>query len=316
MQKIFPLLLLALFFFACNTVQDQTASGNASTKEMASVPGHFSGGLSEYWYEGKAEVNTYDLTQARYGELRPGQVSMIFVSEDFLTDKQVKNDNYKNPNSTPVIKTNMIRRFITGIYDYSVMTSIFTPTETAKEPHTLKVTTSMQDWCGQTFTQLNYQGGGNWNKQLRSYFEREGDVNEQVTADFLEDELFNRIRSGWETLPVGDYQIIPATSYLLLTHKPYQSAAASTMVKDYDGTDFAGTGLKTYVVDYSPLGRRLEIIFDSNAPYVIRGWLETYSERGQSLTTKATLSHQIRTPYWSQNRTEDEPLRKEIGLEM
>ncbi|MEM9930378.1 MAG: hypothetical protein AAF840_11205 [Bacteroidota bacterium] len=315
-MRKFLYLLLSLSFLACNAVQDQSSTPEIPTEAKAKVPGHFSGGLTEYWYEGKAEVNTYDLTQARYGELRPGQISMIFVSEDFLTDKQVKNDNYKNPNSTPIIKTNMIRRFVTGIYDYSVMTSVFTPTKTDEQPHTLKVTTSMQDWCGQTFTQLNYAGGGHWNKQLRSYFEREGDVNEQVPADFLEDELFNRIRSGWENLPQGEFRIIPATSYLLLTHKPYQAARATTQLEDYVGNDFTGEQLKSFRVSYGGLGREFNIIFDATAPYIIRGWTETYSDRGRELTTTAKLSHQIRAPYWNQNGTADEVLRKNIGLEL
>ncbi|MEM6772762.1 MAG: hypothetical protein AAF597_19445, partial [Bacteroidota bacterium] len=72
---------LCLALIACNTVQEQPTPSSA---KMETIPGHFSGGLSEYWYEGKAEINTYRLEQARYGELHPGQVSMIFVSEDFL----------------------------------------------------------------------------------------------------------------------------------------------------------------------------------------------------------------------------------------
>ncbi|MFK8162253.1 MAG: hypothetical protein AB8H12_07285 [Lewinella sp.] len=314
MQKILLLSLSCfLLFTACNTVQDSTEKAT-DTAEKQQVPGHFTGGLYEYWYEGKAEINTYDLEQARYGDLRPGQVSMIFVSEDFLTDKQVKNDNYVNPSSTPIIKTNMIRRFVTGIYDYSVMTSVFTPTKTDEQPHTLKVTTSMQDWCGQTFTQLNYAGGGSWDQQLRSYFEKEGDTNLSLPADFLEDEVFNRIRSGWENLPTGEYRVLPSTNFLLMTHQPYQAARATVSLSDYSGADFKETGLKSYLIDYGGLGRKLEVIFDAASPYIIRGWNETAPSRGKSLTTKARLSHQKRAPYWSQNGVKDEPLRAEIGL--
>jgi len=314
MQKLLLLLLCAGLFTTCNTVHEP-ADGQASAKDVAATPGIFTGGLTEYWYEGLAEINTYELAQARYGDLRPGQVSMIFVSEDFLTDKQVKNDNYTNPNSTPVIKTNTIRRFVTGIYDYSVMTSTFTPTKTDEQGHTLKVTTSMQDWCGQTFTQLNYAGGKFWNAQLRSYFEKEGDVNEKLPADFLEDEVFNRIRSGWENLPTGDYLVIPATSYLLMTHQPYQSARATLSIGDYTGSGFIESGLKAYVVGYGGLGRKLEVIFDADSPYVIRGSNETYPNRGKALTTTAKLTHQVRAPYWSQNSVDDEPRRAELGLE-
>ncbi len=304
--------LFALLLFGCNTVQDQPS---ATTAKKEKVPGHFAGGLSEYWYEGKAELNTYSLEQARYGEIHPGQVSMIFVSEDFLTDKQVKNDNYTNPNSTPIIKTNMIRRFVTGTYDYSIMSSVFTPTKVEEQPHTLKITTSLQDWCGQTFTQLNHAEGGAWEVQLRSYFEAEGDVEKSVPADFLEDEVFNRIRSGWDKLPTGTFQVIPNTSYLLMTHKKYAAHPAEVALADYVGNDFSGPALKVFTVDFGSLGRQLNVVFDADAPYVIRGWTEVINSRGKSLTTKATLTHQVREPYWSQNSVADQSRRANLGLE-
>lgn len=302
-----------LSFFACNTIQEKSTS---TTKAPAPVAGHFAGGLSEYWYEGKAEVNTYDLQQARYGELHPGQVSLIFVSEDFLTERQVKNDNYTNPRSTPIIKTNMLRRFVTGTYDYAVMTSTFTPVKANEYPHTLKVTTSMQDWCGQSFTQLNYEGGGYWRNQLRSYFEREGDQNERLAASFLEDEVFNRVRSGWQNLPTGKYQVIPSTSYLLMMHKPYEAHPAELTLSDYTGDAFPGKTLKNYTLDFSALGRKLEVFFDTDAPYVVRGWNETVQSRGQTLTTTAKLTHQVREPYWSQNSVADQSRREKLGLDV
>lgn len=313
MKYLLPLACL-LVLSACNTAQSPSAASPTPPADAAAVPGHFAGGLTDYWYAGKAEINTYDLRQARYGEMRPGQVSVIFVSEDFLTDRQVKNDNYTNPNTTPVLKTNLIRRFVTGVYDYSVMTSVFTPTKTDEQPHTLKVTTSMQDWCGQTFTQLNYAGDKRWTAQLRSYFEREGDTNEALPADFLEDEVFNRIRSGWSALPTGDYRVVPATGYLLMTHQPYAAAPATLSLTDYAGADFSAPNLKQYTVDYAGLGRKLEVVFDAAAPYVIRGWRETYPSRGQTLTTVATLSKQVREPYWSQNGVADEGRRDTLGL--
>ncbi|TXF91352.1 hypothetical protein FUA23_01250 [Neolewinella aurantiaca] len=309
MNKFF-LLMTFTVLFACNTSQDRVKRPAPPEKP---APGYFSGSLEDYWYEGKAEINTYTLEQARYGEIRPGQVTAIFVSEDFLTDKQVKNDEYTNQNSTPVLKTNIIRRFVTGVYDYSIMSSVFTPTKTTEAPHTLKVTTSSQDWCGQTFTQLNYTGGGKWAKQLRSYFEREGDVNEEIKADFLEDELFNRIRFGWEKLPVGEFNIIPNTGYLLMSHQPYRSQKATARLNDYPGNEETET-IMGYEINYGDSGRRLEIFFDPAPPYVISGWEETYPGRDNALVTKARLTHQKRAPYWKQNSVADEELRAEIGL--
>ena len=97
------------------------------------------------WYDGKAEISTYDVQQARYKDIHPGKTVLIFVTEDFLTDKQVKNESNETKNSTTVLKTNIVRHFNTGVYDYSIMSSVFTPIDKNKYPKTLKVTTSSQD---------------------------------------------------------------------------------------------------------------------------------------------------------------------------
>ena len=318
MKAIVSFLLLTTLLFSCNTVQEQSTANKTTAQAVVAddKPSLFAAGLNDYWYEGLAELNTYELEQARYGEMREGQINLVFVSEDFLTDRQVKNDNYTNPNSTPVIKTNIIRRFTTGIYDYSLMSSVFTPTKTDEQPRTLKVTTSMQDWCGQTFTQLNRANGGTWDAQLRSYFEKEGDTDKNLAADFLEDEVFNRIRAGWQNLPTGKFRVIPATSYLLMTHQPYEAVAATVTLGDYAGGDLAkdGEAAKSYVVDYGSGNRRLEVIFDAAVPHTIRGWTETYPSRGRSLTTTARLTHQVRAPYWQQNATADDGRRASLGL--
>ncbi len=45
-----------------------------------------------YWYQGKAELTRYQLEQARYGEIHSGDAVLIFVTENFLLDKQVKHE--------------------------------------------------------------------------------------------------------------------------------------------------------------------------------------------------------------------------------
>ncbi|MBB4080715.1 hypothetical protein GGR28_003350 [Lewinella aquimaris] len=297
-----PALAALALLFGCN------ARPSPDSSAPASPPSVFSGELPPYWYQSTAEISTYDLQQARYGEMRDGEAILIQVSEDFLTDRQVKNDNYENPNSAPVLKTNLFRRFNTGIYDYSLMTSVFTPTNAVEHPRTLKVTTSSQDWCGQSYTQLNYAGGEQWEMQLRSYFEREGDQEIDLSADFLEDEVFNRIRIGGNP-PEGEFEVIPNTGYLLMTHQPYVAAEATASVEE------AGAGRRTYVLDYTGLDRRLTVTFDTASPYIIREWTETYPSRDTVLTTTATLREQKLEPYWQLNGTKDAPLRAELGLD-
>ena len=73
--------------------------------------------FGDYWYQGEAELNRYDLKQFRYGEMRGGDAVLIFVTEDFLTDKQVKYEYGPKPESAAtVLKMNATRKFITGIY--------------------------------------------------------------------------------------------------------------------------------------------------------------------------------------------------------
>jgi len=40
-----------------------------------------------YWYQGKAELTSYTLEQARYGEVHPGEAVLVFVTEDFSKSK-------------------------------------------------------------------------------------------------------------------------------------------------------------------------------------------------------------------------------------
>ena len=278
----------------------------AKLSPAAPPTAYFGGELGEYWYQGEAEISTYRLRQARYGELRDGQAVLIQVTEDFLTDKQVKNDAYENPNSTPVLKTNLFKRFATGIYDYSLMTSVFTPTDGRSQPRTLKVTTSSQDWCGQSYTQLNARDRGDYRMQLRSYFEREGDQEQTLQADFLEDEVFNRIRIGGE-LPAGSFQVIPSTGYLLLTHQAYRAHRAEVRLELEEVTN-------RYVITYPELQREVVVTYDTAPPYVIRQWTDTYPDRGELLTTTATLDRQTTEAYWTRNAEADAPLRTELGL--
>lgn len=126
--------------------------------------------FNKYWYKGKAEITSYKLTQARYGEIYEGTAVNIFVTEDFLPQKQVKAD-YQNKKNVPVLKLNSTKKFVTGIYPYSLMTSTFSPINMNKKA--IKVTFSAQEWCGNTFVQLNNRE--NYKVDFHSYFESNAD---------------------------------------------------------------------------------------------------------------------------------------------
>ena len=89
-------------------------------------------------------------------------------------------------------------KFPTGIYDYAVMTSVFSAVEGGRNGsfELRKLTLSAQEWCGQVYDEVQVRGG-RLEGQLNSYFEREGRHSYvlPLPPDFAsEDHLLIRIR--------------------------------------------------------------------------------------------------------------------------
>ncbi|MBT5874791.1 MAG: hypothetical protein HOH43_15340, partial [Candidatus Latescibacteria bacterium] len=149
---------------------------SAAPPQSATLLGPVSPGFGDYWFQGKAELTSYNLEQGRYGEMHNGHAVLIFVTEDFSKSKHVKLDRPQmaGADKVNVLKLNSTRKFNTGIYPYSMMSSVFTPIQRHIEPRTLKVTTSSQEWCGHTFTQMDL-GTDSYDVRLHSYFENEGE---------------------------------------------------------------------------------------------------------------------------------------------
>lgn len=302
-RGIYLILLLSVsLFMACSP---------ADSKESVSVD---AGSFKSYWYSGNAEITRYELHQARYGEMRKGDAVLIFVTEDFLADKQVKYEFGDNSNAVPVLKMNFTRKFYTGIYPYSMMTSVFTPT--SGKP-TIKVTTSSQEWCGHTFMQLNNRGD-KVAVELRSYFQSEGDENFKLEAALLEDELWTKVRIKPESLPTGDFEIIPGSTFARLRHTPLKVEKASASLKTATDKDFSENEIQVYDLEYKDLERKLSIKFEKDFPYRILGWEETYKSGfgpgAKLMTTKAVKTHSLKTNYWSKNKLSDSHLRDELGI--
>jgi hypothetical protein len=270
-----------------------------------------------YWYNGQAEISTYTLDQERYGANHPGEAVLVFVTEPFRTDKQVKFENPPKPNEEPprtttVLKLNSIQKFVTGIYDYSMMTSVFAPVET--EQHALKVTSSVQEWCGQTYLQLNANNREYW-VLGRSYFENDVAENYSIARAWLEDELWTRLRFAPESLPTGEFDCIPSLTFSRLAHRKPAVDTATAQLTDYAGSVFKGTGLRAYTLRYPNRQRTLQIVFERAAPYRIVGWEETRVVRDKTLTTRATLRKTIRSDYWKQNRPDKRYWRDTLRLQ-
>jgi hypothetical protein len=308
------LLAAGVFTASCANQDSDTSPANTETIEASTEPLHPDFG--NVWYQGKAEIASYDLKQARYGEIHSGHSVLIFVTEDLSRRKQVKLDRpgVAGEDAVKVLKLNATRKFNTGIYPYSMMTSVFTPVDRAYFPRTLKVTTTSQEWCGHTFTQLNRHDYG-YGIQAYSYFESEGDQTESLPDVMLEDEIWNLIRLNPRELPTGEIQMLPGTMVQRLRHSPWVIQNATGRLETAGGKP----GTMAYEIEYPDQERTLHIEFKEQFPHEIESWEETYSSGfgagAQLLTTRATLKKRIWIDYWTKNSVVDVTLRKELGLE-
>lgn len=261
-----------------------------------------------YWFQGKAEISSFELTQFRYGEARQGEAVMIFVTEDFSKKKQVKLDDPKAAGSDAikVLKLNKTKDFITGIYPYHMMLSVFTPVFDPQ--HALKVTATSQEWCGQSFTQMN-KSSHQYKGQVFSYFETEGDQS-FTSSGFPEDDLWNLIRINPNQIPTGKVTLIPALLNQRLTHETFDAQEAEVSIVG------SGENFQELTVAYTHGKRILKIRYYNYFPYEIMGWEETQIfDDGTSQTTRAKRKAMIQTDYWNKNKLGDEGFREELKLQ-
>lgn len=289
------------FFISFILLMASCASPSQETRSL-----DLSEEFKNYWYSGEAEITSYTLEQARYGEIRKGEAVLIYVTEDFLPKEQVK-ANSNDAENISVLKLNSTKNFVTGIYPYSIMGSSFYPLN--GEEHAVKVSTSIQEWCGQVYMQLNKRD--QYNITSHSYFQGEADQDLKLEKVHLENEIWNKLRIDLDDVPTGDFKMIPSFEYLRLSHKD---------IKAYNvtGEFFTMDKLNVYSLTYPELNRELKIYISRAFPYSIEKWEETYpsgfGESAKLLTTKAVKKQLIKTDYWNKNSNKNLPLRGKLEL--
>lgn len=275
--------------------------------------------FAEYWDQGEAEITSYSLDQERYEEIRQGTATIIFVTEDFSKSKEVKLDDPQSAgkDAVHVLKMNMSKKFTTGIYPYSMMMSVFTPI--VDKPQPIKITVTSQEWCGQTFTQLNRKGN-NYRVKLYSYFEKEGDQEIKFPVGaLLEDDIWTLIRLHPEQLPTGQIPIIPSMLTQRLTHEPIQideATASLSIARQFPVGLTDTTDLKVYAIHYPKEKRILKIYFKGSFPHLIPAWEESYSggKDEKVLVTTAIKKKTIMLDYWNYNSNNDLSWRDSLML--
>jgi len=273
--------------------------------------------FNAYWYPKGAEISRFSLAQARYGEIHQGDAVLIFVTESMNPALQVKADRPAG-GDIPVLKLNATRTFFTGIYPYSVMTSVFSPVDFQKRPLPLKITFSGQEWCGQVWTQLNLRDTA-YQVHSYSYFETEADQTMTIARALSEDALWNRIRMAPATLPEGRFQLIPGTLYSRFRHTRLAPQPAEAELWSIRKKSLEGLPLIAYRVHMPQDDRTLTIFFEAEFPHRIQGWEDTYPDdfRGgrPRLTTRAERTHTLMTDYWNKNRNADRSLLDKLGID-
>ena len=269
----------------------------------------------DYWGDGKAELSSYHVLQPRYGEMREGYGVMIFVTEDIHEKTLIK---VESP--TPederlyMLKLNSVLKFPTGIYDYSVMTSVFSQVEGEKHAFDLrKISLSAQEWCGHVFDEVLLRGD-TIKGHLNSYFESEGRRDYRLSrpdAFESEDHLLIRIRELKEPFldsgEVREMEILPSLWSFRMTHRPHEIVAGRVQKGAVELVEIAGDTLAAVRWEWS-IGLRQRTLWTEKAyPHRILKWEDGDGGSGEVMRT-------IRVPYWQLQANRDEVYRRELSI--
>ena len=273
--------------------------------------------FNAYWYSDGAEISRYALKQSRYGELHTGDAILLYVTEKLRSHIQIKADDPTTAD-LPVLKLNAQRNFFTGVYPYTTMTSVFSPVADGARQQPVKISTSVQEWCGQVYMQMNLRGTM-YEIESFSYFESEGDRDTSVPRGYSEDGLFNLVRLAPDQLPTGEFDLIVGTLYSRLMHRPLKAYSAVGEMHAVVGSSEKGTDLVAYTVNMESEQRTLTIVFERAFPHRIERWEDQYPSLpfagSKMLTTTAVRTHTIKSKYWKRHGNADRALLDELGLE-
>ncbi len=272
----------------------------------------------DYWKSGLAEISSYQVKTERYGEMREGQEVMIFVYEEINADTRIKVESDKTPVSkqVPVLKLNHVLKFNTGIYDYSVLTSVFTGLagQSVKRPFDpQKISLTAQEWCGHVYHSVEPHKSGIVS-EIHSYFEKEG--NTKITLPFpvgtlyYEDEfpiLFRELDG--EFLKTGENLKSTVLPSLWLTRKRHQplTLAKAEIHKEKTTLPLQNKNWECFKWTVELSGIKTEYWIEKDFPHKVLAWKNSVGESGE-------LINSLRKTYWALNHNKDLGLRKELGL--
>ncbi|WP_400191200.1 hypothetical protein [Hymenobacter sp. B81] len=183
---------------ACSDSANSPQTGSEAAAPTAAeqlLARHFDEGWAQtrLWDDGLAEVATYEAERVIYGKPRAFEHTIITVKEDFNKAFDVKTDYYQRPDLFAVMKVNQFSRIPTDNYPYHFLTSLFFRREAPFRLH--KLTTSSQEWCGNTFKAIGAVENG-YQLRFNSYWDGQGEGRHELPAAVLfEDALPYTLRS-------------------------------------------------------------------------------------------------------------------------
>ena len=270
----------------------------------------------QYWGDGKGEISSYKVTQPRYGETRQGYGVMIFVTEDLHRDSFIKVESPGVPAEERfyALKLNNLLKFETGIYDYSVMSSVFSAVEGPNHPFELrKLSLTVQEWCGQVFEEV-FLRKGRLQGVLNSYFEKEGKQQYELQAPLSfesEDHLLIRIRElkgPW--MAEGEEQqlvLLPSLWDLRLQHQGLATVPAHLTKGKETQVAIGGQTQAAIPWTWETSGAKKTVWVEKAYPHRLLSWEDSQGGKGELLVT-------VREPYWQLNHNADAGWRQKLQL--
>ncbi len=259
------------------------------------------------WGDGNAEMSSYAAVSSRYGAPRDAELVLIYVTEGLNRATMVKDD--AADDALSVLKLNISEKFDTGIYPYSVMTSIFSPVDAyrAERFQPVKLTLTAQEWCGHVFRGV-WPGLEGFRSTLYSYFAGEDESDQTMQAPvgtLYEDALLIQLRElDGPFADGGDWSghIVPSLWQQRVTHEPLAALAATITRTDADRD---GKPVTRFVLTYGEYSRTYDV--EKASPKRVVAWETSTGDR-------AVLQGTDRLPYWRLNGPGDESNRARFGL--
>jgi hypothetical protein len=296
---------LLLLLASCNA----SASGSTADVTLPDFPARprdrASAAFGRVWHDGRAEMSSYDAVVSRYDAPRTAELVLVTVTEPMDRRTWIKDDDVRGENRVEVLKENVSLKFETGIYPYSVLTSVFMPVDAWRGERfsPVKISLSVQEWCGHVFHGV-WPGEDRFLERRFSYFASEGERAESVSTGpdvVYEDALLVQLRELDGPFAGGrDWHgtLVPSLWGARRSHVEARPVPASITRSSAPGVNrfelAAGSHRASFEVETAP-------------PHRVVSWTTSEGDR-------ARIRKTARLAYWELNHPGDERMREAIGL--